>query len=56
MSPRTGHASRGRPVYLRTDPRFKVIVRDLGLVDYWRASDKWGDFCKPSGKDDFECH
>jgi len=40
----------------RADPRFKAILRETGLVDYFRASGKWGDFCKPVGKDDFECH
>jgi TolB-like protein len=40
---------------LHADPRFKQILRDLGLVDYFRASGKWPDFCKPVGKDDFEC-
>ncbi len=39
----------------RTDPRFKEIVRELGLVDYWRASGNWGDFARPLGTDDFEC-
>jgi tetratricopeptide (TPR) repeat protein len=41
---------------VRAAPGFKEIVRDLGLVDYWRVSGNWGDFCKPVGKDDFECH
>ena len=41
---------------LRATPRFKDIVRDLGLVDYFRASGNWGDFCRPlAGGDDFEC-
>ena len=38
---------------VRKDPRFKDIVRDLGLVDYWRKSGKWGDFARPAGDDDF---
>ena len=33
---------------------FKDIVRDTGLVDYWRASGEWGDFVRPVGDDDFE--
>jgi adenylate cyclase len=40
----------------RRDPRFKQIVRDLGLVDYWRRSGKWGDFARPVGDDDFEIY
>jgi TolB-like protein len=41
---------------LRADPRFKQILRAMKLADYFRASGNWGDFCKPVGKDDFECH
>jgi len=40
---------------LRSDPRFKETLRATGLVDYFRSSGKWGDFCKPAGVDDFEC-
>ena len=39
-----------------SDPRFKDILRDLGLTDYFRASGSWNDFCRPlAGSDDFEC-
>ena len=41
---------------LRTDARFKQMLRDLGLVNYYLSNGNWGDFCKPEGKDDFECH
>jgi TolB-like protein/DNA-binding winged helix-turn-helix (wHTH) protein len=36
-------------------PGFKDVVRDLGLVAYWRASGNWGEFCRPLGAQDFEC-
>jgi hypothetical protein len=41
---------------LRSDQRFKDILRDLGLVDYFRQSGNWGDYCRPlAGGADFEC-
>lgn len=39
----------------RADPRFKELMRDGGLADFWRQSGKWPDFCRPVGEDDFEC-
>jgi TolB-like protein/DNA-binding winged helix-turn-helix (wHTH) protein len=39
----------------RKDPRFKDIMREVGLAGFWRASGKWPDFCHPLGADDFEC-
>ena len=38
----------------RKDPRFKAIVRELGLYDYWRTTGNWGDVARPVGDDDFE--
>jgi tetratricopeptide (TPR) repeat protein len=54
----------GYPVYviwepvskeMRRLPGCKVLVRDLGLFDYWRTTGNWGDFCRSLGHDDFEC-
>ena len=39
---------------VRKLPDFKVLLRDLGIYDYWRKSGKWGDFARPLGADDFE--
>ncbi len=37
----------------RADPRFEQLVRDAGLLDYWRAV-AWPDLCRPEG-DGIEC-
>jgi DNA-binding winged helix-turn-helix (wHTH) protein len=44
------------PVFANTrrTAAFKAFLRDFGYVDYWRTH-AWGDFCRPSGEDDFEC-
>jgi hypothetical protein len=34
--------------------RFKTILRNMGLVDYWRERG-WPDLCRPVGTDDFVC-
>ena len=38
---------------LRRDPRFKSVLKEAGLVDYWR-NNTWSDYCQPRG-DDFYC-
>lgn len=40
---------------VRRLPEFKELVTEIGLVDYWREHG-WGDFCKPTNGDDFECN
>ncbi|MBL8547797.1 MAG: hypothetical protein JNL81_15120 [Hyphomonadaceae bacterium] len=34
---------------MRTDPRFMPLMRDLGLLAYWRLSGHWPDFCRDAG-------
>jgi hypothetical protein len=34
---------------LRRDPRFIALATKLRLVDYWRATGKWPDFCVEPG-------
>jgi TolB-like protein/DNA-binding winged helix-turn-helix (wHTH) protein len=40
---------------MRGSAGFKELARKGGLVDYWRATAQWGDFCAPAVGDDFEC-
>jgi class 3 adenylate cyclase/TolB-like protein len=39
---------------VRRLPDFKTVVRDLGLVAYWREYG-WPPFCRPLDGDDFAC-
>lgn len=39
---------------MRKLPEFKLMMADLGLVEYWRTTAQWPDFCRPVD-DDFEC-
>ena len=54
-----GNGVRGlwEPQYapLRKTERFKTLMRNAGLVDYWRARG-WPDLCRPTIGDDFECN
>jgi hypothetical protein len=38
---------------LRQDPRFRELVVESGLLDYWRRWG-WSDYCEPNG-DSFSC-
>jgi hypothetical protein len=40
---------------IRHLPEFEDFVRQVGLVDYWRASGDWGDFCREAGNGRFTC-
>jgi tetratricopeptide (TPR) repeat protein len=44
------------PTYaaVRKTERFKTLMRDLGLVEYWQARG-WPEQCKPAGATDFAC-
>jgi hypothetical protein len=39
---------------VRNTERFKKIMRDEGLVAYWRERG-WPPFCHPTTGDDFAC-
>jgi hypothetical protein len=39
---------------VRQLPRFKELMREIGLVDFWKEFG-WPDLCHPVGDDDFEC-
>lgn len=36
-------------------PEFRELVRAMKLVDVWRESGDWGDYCRPISETDFEC-
>jgi TolB-like protein/DNA-binding winged helix-turn-helix (wHTH) protein len=39
----------------RAHPDYKKVLIEAGVVDHWRQTGKWGDGCRPLGKDDFQC-
>jgi TolB-like protein/tetratricopeptide (TPR) repeat protein len=39
---------------VRRQPRFKTLVEQVNLVDYWRKYG-WADSCRPLGPEAFEC-
>lgn len=43
-------------VYMRQLPDFNQLLQEKGIVDYWRATGKWGDFCVADRGQDFVCN
>jgi len=39
---------------VRQLPRFKELIKEIGLVDYWNEFG-WPDICRPLDNGDFEC-
>lgn len=39
----------------RQDPRFMVVAKRMGLVDYWTKSGKWPDFCFTDPDQPYDC-
>jgi hypothetical protein len=39
----------------RRQIRFRQLMMDLGLIDYFRDTSVWNDYCQPLGEDDFDC-
>ncbi len=39
---------------VRATPRYKRLVKDIGMDEYWRERG-WPSFCHPVGKVDFQC-
>ncbi|MGH8221686.1 MAG: tetratricopeptide repeat protein [Woeseiaceae bacterium] len=37
-------------VEMRRKPHFKALLQELLLLDYWRDSGRWPDFCRPDGE------
>jgi len=56
-SPRPAMGRMWGPAYApaRRSERFKIFVRNAGMVDYWRKHG-WPDLCHPVGRDDFACN
>jgi len=40
---------------LRAHPKFKKLLIETGVAEYWRQTGKWGDGCRPVGAEDFQC-
>ncbi|MGD8418201.1 MAG: TIR domain-containing protein [Pseudomonadales bacterium] len=41
---------------VRASDGFKEFLRDYGIVEMFRSTGKWNDYCRPIGSGDFECH
>jgi DNA-binding winged helix-turn-helix (wHTH) protein/tetratricopeptide (TPR) repeat protein len=40
---------------VRRLPQFRNLVRDIGLLAYWKETGHWGDFCRLGAPEDLVC-
>ena len=40
---------------VRKMPEFVALIEDLGIVDAWRSTGEWGDWCRPVGDNGVSC-
>jgi len=40
---------------VRAHPNFKRLLVETGVAAYWRQTGRWGDGCRATGADDFQC-
>ena len=40
---------------VRRLPQFRNLVRDIGLLAYWKETGHWGDFCRLRGPEELVC-
>lgn len=43
------------PTGFRAHPKFKELMKEMGLADYWRKTNHWPEYCRPDGTADFVC-
>jgi hypothetical protein len=40
---------------MRRDPRFMALAARIGLVQYWRSTGRWPDFCSTQQGLPYDC-
>jgi hypothetical protein len=40
---------------VRRLPQFRTFVREVGLLEYWKATGHWGEFCRLNDDAELTC-